>query len=90
MEPAAGGAELLGDGVDEGGRVVVQARLELGDALRRRNLGALADLARRLGGNRADLGPAFECRELDLEPARQLPLVRPDACHGRSRVAGDH
>ena len=33
MEPAALLAELLGDGVDEGGGVVVQRRLELGDAL---------------------------------------------------------
>ena len=33
MEPAALLAELLGDGVDEGGGVVVERRLELGDPL---------------------------------------------------------
>ena len=35
VEPAALLAELLGDGVDEGGGVVVERRLELGDPLRR-------------------------------------------------------
>ena len=34
VEPAALLAELLGDGVDEGGGVVVERRLELGDPLR--------------------------------------------------------
>ena len=34
MEPAALLAELLGDRVDEGGGVVVEGRLELGDPLR--------------------------------------------------------
>ena len=38
VEPAALLAELLGDGVDEGGGVVVERRLELGDPLRRRRV----------------------------------------------------
>ena len=91
VEPAAGRPELLGDGVDEGGRVVVQARFELGDALRVTEPSRARRISRNdVGRDRADLGPTFECGELDLEPARQLSLVRPDACHGRSRVAGDH
>ncbi len=90
VEPAAGRADLLGDRVDEGRRVVVQARLELGDALGRGRDRALANLADGLDRDRADLGPTLECRQLHLEPPRQLPLVRPDACHGRSRVAGNH
>ena len=36
MEPAALFPELLGDRVDEGGGVVVEGGLDLGDALRRR------------------------------------------------------
>ena len=38
VEPAALLAELLGDGVDEGGGVVVERRLELGDPLRARRV----------------------------------------------------
>ena len=90
VEPAAGRSKLLGDGVDEGSRIVVQACFELGDALGRRSGRALANLGDDVGGDRSDLGPTLECGELDLEPAHQLALVRPDACHGRSRVAGDH
>jgi hypothetical protein len=33
MEPAALGPEVLGDRVDEGGRVVIRYLLDLGDAL---------------------------------------------------------
>ena len=40
MEPAAGRAELLRDGVDEGRDVVLRLALDLGDALRRRRLRA--------------------------------------------------
>ena len=42
------------------------------------------------GGIDADRGPAVERRELDLEPAPELGLVRPDRGHGRAGVAGDH
>src|SRR4029077_19062982 len=41
-------------------------------------------------GNGADLGPPFERSELDLEPARELALVRPDPGHLRARVARNH
>jgi hypothetical protein len=90
VEPAAEWAELLSDCVDECRRVVVQAGLELGDALRRGSHCALANLGDDVAWDRADLGPPLECRQLHFEPARQLAFVRPDACHGRSRVAGDH
>ena len=38
----------------------------------------------------AQLGPAVERRQLDLEPACELALLRPDPGHLRSGVAGDH
>ena len=90
VEPAALVAELLGDGVDEGGGVVVERRLELGDPLRRRRRGLL--LERRGGLRRHDpeLGPGGGRGQLDLEPGPQLALVRPDPGHGRAGVAGDH
>ena len=50
MEPAPFLPESLGDGVDEGGDVVVRPRLDLGDALRRRNDRSLADRIDRLAG----------------------------------------
>ena len=90
VEPTAGLAELLGDGVYEGGDVVVGERLDFGDALRRGRFGLRRDLGDGLGRNDADLRPSFERRELDVEPARELALVRPDPGHGRAGVAGDH
>ena len=90
VEPAPVLAEPLRHGVDERRGVVVELRLELRDALGRRNRCAGADLAGRVLRNGADFGPAVERRELDLQPPRELSLVRPDARHGRSRVAGDH
>ena len=37
-----------------------------------------------------DLGPAVERRQLDLEPACELALLRPDPAHLGPGVAGDH
>ena len=81
--------ELLADGVDERGGVVVERRLDLGDALcaRRRRGG---DGGSRVRGNCSKLGPGGGRGLLDREPRRKLPLVRPDAGHGRTGVAGDH
>ena len=90
VEPAALLAELLGDGVDEGGRVVVERRLELGDPLRARRDGLLLERPRGLLGDDPELGPGGGRRELDVEPGPQLALVRPDAGHGGTRIAGDH
>ena len=90
VEPAALLAELLGDRVDEGGGVVVERRLDLGDPLRRRRRGLRLERARGLRGHDAELGPGRRGRELDLEPGRELALVRPDPGHGRAGVAGDH
>jgi hypothetical protein len=75
VEPPTDGPELLADGVDEGGRVVVQARLELRDALGRGRGRTFANLGDDVDGNGSDLDPAFERRELDLEPARQPALA---------------
>jgi hypothetical protein len=89
VEPAALVAELLGDGIDEGGGVVVKRRLELGDPLWRR-WGRLGDARRGVLGHDSELGPGCCRRELDREPGCELPLVRPDPGHGRAGVAGDH
>ena len=84
VDPAALRPELLGDGVDERGGVVVGRPLDLGDALGVGGDRAGADRGDVLGGDRPDLGPAVERRELDLEPARELALLRPDpAISGR-------
>ena len=91
VHPAAFRAELLGDRVDERGEVVVGRQLDLGDALgRRHGAPARGSRAASRGGHRADLGPAVERGELDLEPARELALLRPDPAHLRAGVAGDH
>ncbi len=90
VEPAAFLAQLLGDGIDEGGDVVLRSGLELGDPLRRRDGRAGPD--RLDGGARhgAEFGPPVERRQLDFEPAREPRLVRPDRRHGRAGVARDH
>ena len=69
VEPAPLVAELLGDRVDERGDVVVRPRLDLGHALRRRRDRPRADRLDRLARHDADLGPALERGELDVEPA---------------------
>ena len=83
-------AEPLRDGVDERGQVVLGLLLELGDAGRGGRAGGGADLARRVGRDDPDLGPRIERCQLDLEPALELALLRPDSGHGRAGVAGDH
>ena len=90
VKPAPLLAEPLGDRVDEGGDVVVRPRLDLRNALRRRNDGPLANRLDRLARHDAGLRPALQCGELDLQPARQPRLVRPDRRHGRAGVARNH
>src|ERR671935_117090 len=90
VKPASRGSELLGDGVDEGRDVMMSLLLDLRDALGSGWHGRGTDLGDGLGRNDACLGPALERRELDLEPADELALVRPSPGHGRARVAGDH
>ena len=90
VDPAAFGAELLGDGVDERRDVVVGRELDLRHAFRRRRLRVAADRRDVGRGHGADLGPAVERGQLDVEPACQLALLRPDATHLRAGVAGDH
>jgi hypothetical protein len=90
VEPAAFLAQPLGHGVDERRRVVVERRLDLRHALRRRPLRVLLQRLGRLGGNDAELGPGRGGGELDLEPGLEPALVRPDSGHGRAGVAGNH
>ena len=90
VDPAALGPELLGDGVDERGGVVVGDPLDLRDALDARRLRAGANRGDILGGDRSHLDPAVERGELDLEPACELALLRPDTAHLGPGVAGDH
>ena len=90
MNPASFGAELLGNGVHEGGKIVVGRALDLGHALGRRRVGGGADHRDVSGRDRPELRPAVERSELDFEPAREPALVRPDARHLGPGVAGDH
>jgi len=88
VDPAAFGPELLGDSVDEGGKIVIGRLLDLCDALRgrRHGLGAnRGDILRRQG---SDLDPPVERGQLYLEPACELALLRPDPAHLRAGVAG--
>ena len=90
VKPAPLLPEPLGDRVDEGGDVVVRPRLDLGDALRRRNDRSLANRFDRLARDDAGLRPPLQRSELDLQPARQPRFVRPDRRHGRAGVARNH
>src|SRR3954449_2356088 len=90
VEPAPLGPELFRDGVDKCGGVVVGDAFDLGHALRRRGDCLCLDFRHVGCRNGADLGPPLERSELDLEPARELALVRPDPGHLRARVARDH
>jgi hypothetical protein len=90
VKPAPLLPEALGDRVDEGGDVVVRPRFDLRNALRRRNVGPLANRLDRLARHDTGLRPAVQCSELDLQPARQPRLVRPDRRHGRAGVARNH
>ncbi len=90
MEPAAFFTEPLGHGVDEGGGVVVERRLDLRHAVRGGGGRVRLERARRLGGHDPELGPGHNGRELDLEPGREPALVRPDPGHGRAGIARDH
>jgi hypothetical protein len=90
VQPAAGLPERLRCGVDEGREIVLRPLLDLGHAFRRRGDGALADGGGILRRHDADLRPRIQGCQLDLEPAGELALLRPDELHGRSGVAGDH
>src|SRR3954451_7884521 len=60
VNPATDWAELLRDGVHEGGDVMVGHAPDLRDALRRRRDRMCADLGDRLGGYGPDLRPRVE------------------------------
>ena len=90
VEPAPFLAELLRHRVDERGDVVVRARLDLRHPLGARRHRPRPDRVDRLVRHDAGLGPPVERRQLDVEPAPQLRLVRPDRRHGRAGVARNH
>ena len=90
MNPASVRPDLGRDGVHERGQVVLRLALELGDALGARRLRALSDLRHDVRGNGSELGPGLEGGELDVQPARELALLRPDPGHLGSGVARDH
>ena len=90
VEPSSVGAERPGHGVDEGRDVVVRHRLELRNACRRRRRRPDADRGDRFCGHRPEVRPPVERGQLDLEPARELRLLRPDPRHRRTGVASDH
>ena len=90
MHPPSFRAELLRDRVDERGRVVVRDALDLRNSLRRGDLHNGANLGNRIGRDGSDLRPRVECGQFDVQPARELALLRPDPGHGRAGVAGNH
>src|SRR6185503_19981668 len=90
MHPAPVGPDLGRDGVYERGEVVLCLALKLGHALGTRRPGLLPDLRDDGCGNSAELGPGLEGGELDVQPARELALLRPDPGHLGSGVARDH
>src|SRR5262249_58122339 len=88
-EEAALVADRLRDGRDERDHVVLHLRL---DRLHPRHVDArpLAERPRRRGGHLAALGEDVDQRELDVEPAREARLLRPEPAHLPARVARDH
>ena len=90
MEPTPFRPELLGDRVDEGGRVMVGEPLELGDASGARRLCVGTDRLHVLRGHDADLRPTVQRSEFHVKPMSELALVRPDPGHGRAGVTRDH
>ena len=92
VEPAARPApSSLGDGVDERGEVVVGRRAR--SRRRARGVGGVPQsriAATASAGTTPSSAQAVERGELDLEPARELALVRPDPGHRGAGVARDH
>ena len=89
VDPAPVLADRGGDHVDEGGDVVVGHLLALVDRLDREG-GVRPRRLRRLARHDALLGPGLRRRQLDLEPALELALRRPDRADLGARVPGDH
>jgi hypothetical protein len=69
---------------------VLRDLFDLRDSRRRRWYCDGTNLLDHLGRNCADRRPTLERRELDLEPAYETTLVRPDRLHGRAGVTVDH
>ena len=89
MEPAAGGADVLGHVGGEGDEIVVRDALDLVDA-RDVELAALADVTRGFGGHDASLGHRFRGGGFDEQPRFEPPGFTPDPPHGGMCVACDH
>src|SRR5262249_48904598 len=84
------GTEPVRNRVDERGHVVMRLRFDLRDPSRARHFSRGPNLSSSLSGDDPDLRPRVEHGQFDVEPARELALVRPDPGHLRSRVARDH
>src|SRR6266576_2986797 len=90
VEPASLGPQLLCDGIHERSGVVVDDAFDLGDTLSCRRSRVRANLRDVFAGDCAHLRPAFERSDLDLQPPRELALLRPDPGHRRAGVAPNH
>src|SRR6266550_7485394 len=90
VEPASLGPQLLCDGIHERSGVVVDDAFDLGDTLRCRRSRVRANLRDVFAGDCAHLRPAIERSDLDLQPPRELALLRPDPGHRRAGVAPNH
>src|SRR3954462_12171482 len=69
---------------------MLRLALELGDSLGAGRLRTRPDLGDDVSGHDAELGPGLQSGELDVQPARELALLRPDPGHLGSGVARDH
>ena len=85
----AGLREPLGHGGGERDHVVLDFPLDFQNALDV-EAGVLAQFARGLDGDFAQLGQGLGGRQLHLEPGAVLVLVAPDAAHFRPGVSRDH
>ena len=89
VDPARLGPERVGDGAEEGERVVVDFGLvavDVGDVV----AGVGGDEFGVLAGDDALVGPGVDDGDLDIEPAPPLGVIGPERGHLRPLVAGDH
>ena len=89
VHPAALGAELLGDGVDERGEIVVGRLLDLGDALGgRRDRAARGSRRRRRRGTAPTSAQPSSAASSTSSQRCELALLRPDPCSSPGGSSG--
>ena len=89
VHPAACGADVLVDVGEKRHHVMVGGLLDLERALHREG-GLRLDLRQVVGGDDPTTAPRTAHGELDVEPALQLGVFRPDGGHLGPRIPRDH